>query len=236
MEVSVTYIGHSGFFVEYEDKALLFDYYEGDIPKAQANDIYLFVSHRHYDHYNQNIFSVFSDAKRRTYIVSSDANVPKETADALAKRGEALYRPDAHETFAAGQLTVGTLASNDEGVAYLVEDNGLSLYHGGDLNYWYWYDESEAYNKYLTDTFASEMAHLAGRHIQIAFQAVDPRLDANVFAGAQVLLSTAKVDHLFPMHMWKDERIPGLLAGQDFVEQSGTRVHDPYKGRIRLTL
>ena len=55
--MKITYIGHSGFFVEMEDACFLFDYYKGTIPETDGNKkMYVFVSHRHHDHYNEEIF------------------------------------------------------------------------------------------------------------------------------------------------------------------------------------
>jgi L-ascorbate metabolism protein UlaG (beta-lactamase superfamily) len=54
--MKITYIGHSGFFVEMEDACFLFDYYKGTIPETDGNKkMYVFVSHRHHDHYNEEI-------------------------------------------------------------------------------------------------------------------------------------------------------------------------------------
>ena len=35
--MKITYIGHSGFFVEMEDACFLFDYYKGTIPETDGN-------------------------------------------------------------------------------------------------------------------------------------------------------------------------------------------------------
>ena len=49
--MKITYIGHSGFFVEMEDACFLFDYYKGTIPETDGNKkMYVFVSHRHHEH------------------------------------------------------------------------------------------------------------------------------------------------------------------------------------------
>ena len=55
--MKITYIGHSGFAVETEKAALIFDYYTGDIPAFDPDvPLYVFVSHRHRDHFNPDIF------------------------------------------------------------------------------------------------------------------------------------------------------------------------------------
>ena len=45
--MKITYIGHSGFFVEMEDACFLFDYYKGTIPETDGNKkMYVFVRDR----------------------------------------------------------------------------------------------------------------------------------------------------------------------------------------------
>ena len=57
--MKVTYIGHSGFLVETSGCSLLFDYYQGEIPRLrQDKPLFVFVSHRHSDHFNPEIFSI----------------------------------------------------------------------------------------------------------------------------------------------------------------------------------
>lgn len=71
--MKITYIGHSGFFVEMEDACFLFDYYKGTIPETDGNKkMYVFVSHRHHDHYNEEIFRLQEKFRDIQYIISSD--------------------------------------------------------------------------------------------------------------------------------------------------------------------
>ena len=71
--MKITYIGHSGFAVELEDKILLFDYYKGELPVLdRSKRLYVFVSHRHGDHYNREILSFREKRENVTYIFSKD--------------------------------------------------------------------------------------------------------------------------------------------------------------------
>lgn len=52
--MKITYLRHSGFLVELEQVWLLFDYYRGEIPEfPKGKKGYVFVSHRHIDHFNK---------------------------------------------------------------------------------------------------------------------------------------------------------------------------------------
>ena len=50
--MTITYIHHSGYLLETEQALLLFDFVEGALPPLDpAKDLFVFVSHRHEDHF-----------------------------------------------------------------------------------------------------------------------------------------------------------------------------------------
>ena len=56
--LKITYIEHSGFLLETENAVFLFDYYKGALPQINPQKpLFVFVSHKHGDHYNPDIFS-----------------------------------------------------------------------------------------------------------------------------------------------------------------------------------
>ncbi len=99
-------------------------------------------------------------------------------------------------------LVVKTLKSTDEGVAFVVEVEGKTIYFAGDLNHWHWEGESKQYNEEMANNYHKELALLPG-HLDIAFVPVDPRLGSFYSLGAKDLVETVSVDMLVPMHMWK---------------------------------
>ena len=54
--MNVTYIQHSGFSVDFADMMLVFDYWMGEITIPEDKPVYVFVSHAHHDHFNEEIF------------------------------------------------------------------------------------------------------------------------------------------------------------------------------------
>lgn len=63
--VKITYISHSCFAVELEHSVLVFDYYQGELPLWNPEKtIYVFVSHRHYDHFPRKSFGGQSSIRR----------------------------------------------------------------------------------------------------------------------------------------------------------------------------
>lgn len=230
-------IEHSSFLVELPSGILLFDYYRGEVPKVEEDrTVYIFVSHRHYDHFSEGIFSLFPNAPRRVYIISDDVDIWEEQRKTILDRGDILVQAGAHAQYKAENVCVRTLRSNDEGVAFMLEMDHICIYHGGDLNAWYWRDEPKQYNDGLARIWSREMERLSGEHFHIAFQAVDPRLEDHVFDGARDLLSHARVDCLFAMHMWGRFEVAHTLCNESFVKRGNVRVFAPDEGVQSITL
>ena len=136
--IKVTYLGHSGFLAELEDVCLLFDYYKGELPEMDPDQkMAVFVSHSHYDHYRKDIFRLRDRFGQIRFILSDDVPAAEEE-DVI------FVRPN--ECREVLGLDITTLRSNDEGVAFLVKYKNRTIYHAGDLNWWHWEGEPDAYN------------------------------------------------------------------------------------------
>ena len=55
---------------------------------------------------------------------------------------------------------IRTLRSTDEGVAFVVHYAGKTIYHAGDLNWWHWEGEPDAYNTKMRRSYQSEFNKL----------------------------------------------------------------------------
>ena len=200
--MKITYIQHSGFAVELADKVLIFDYYKGELPSFESDrDVYVFVSHRHYDHFQRSIFQWAEEFPRITYILSGDvkeavpSSAPKEKIHFVGS-GERLRIGDGEGTF-----LVETLRSTDEGVAFVVETEGRTIYHAGDLNWWHWEEETDRYNQLMKKAYQKEIGKLEGLHIDAAFVPLDPRLGKEYYWGLDWFMRHTDTDIVFPMHM-----------------------------------
>lgn len=203
--MQITYIGHSGFYVELENTLLLFDYYKGSLPNfPHSKKLYVFASHRHPDHFNPEIFSLSKDKGDIFFILSNDiweSRIPKDL------RAQALrLKPNVNHSL--GNLTVRTLKSTDEGVAFLVKCEGKTIYHAGDLNDWRWMGEPESWNRQMQKNYQSYIEPLRNMHIDAAFIPLDPRQEDYYALGMDYFLSlTGKRndgDRIYPMHCWED--------------------------------
>lgn len=194
----VTYLAHSGFYMELETCGLVFDYVEGKLPSMMKKPLYVFVSHSHTDHYNEE--RVETLRKQGAKLILSD--------DIKRASAENLSFVHAGETLMLDDLRIQTLASTDVGVAFLVEVEGMYIYHAGDLNWWHWEEESsEEENEDMKQAYLYELAKLKGYPIDIAFVPVDPRLNDAYVLGIDAFMREVGADKVFPMHFWKDYRI-----------------------------
>ena len=203
----IRFIHHSSFFVETPSAQLLFDYFRGDVPAPEpAKPFYILSSHSHGDHYSRVIYSFPERHPDVRYILSSD--IPSRDIPQGFSNPVQFVSP--HEEYHDGTLQLTTLRSNDRGVAFVCEVDGLKLYHGGDLNNWCWDKGAVA----LEDEriYHEELSRLQGTVFDAAFIPLDTRL-REYYKGIDDFMKHADAKAVFPMHMWeKFEKIDEFLA------------------------
>lgn len=189
---TVTYIEHSGFLVETEEYALLFDYYKGCIPKSDK-PLFIFSSHRHHDHFVPAIMQIPCVKT----ILSNDIRV---------RPNENTVKLGANKTFETNGLKIRTLPSTDEGVAFIVDTGREIIYHAGDLNDWYWEGEPDEENRKMSEKYRRVISEGFGgiRDVDMAFIPVDSRLGRFFDRGARYFIENVNAKHIFPMHFWGD--------------------------------
>ena len=196
-DIAVEYLGGSGFLVTIGETGFLFDASEHGadrriLPEREAlaayRKLYVFVSHRHDDHFSASIYDLCGEDA--VYIVGFD--VPQPHRGVRMKPGE---------TQGFGSVEVTAYGSTDEGVSFLVTYAGIRIFHAGDLNLWHWRDESS-----ITEIEAAEkafydcVAPIPQETIDLAFFPVDPRQGSMYDAGAGYFVMTVKPRILIPMH------------------------------------
>ena len=232
--MQVTYLSHSGFLLEWEHAYFLFDYYEGELPEfSKEKDLMVFVSHKHGDHYNRNIWELRKSHPGVTYIVSKDVPLSagqREKLNLSDTDMARVCRVKADETYcfdAVGgkKLEVITLRSTDEGVAFLISYQEKIIFHAGDLNLWTWPEESKQYNEDMTKAFRQQMEKIRGKKIDVAFLPLDGRQGEEAGRGFDIFMETADIKTAFPMHFWDDYNI--------ITNYLRTRKNKPFCSRIR---
>lgn len=196
--MKITFIQHSSYFVELDTCCLLFDYYEGEVPKTEK-PMFIFASHSHGDHFSPAVFDINSNGKN-TYILSDDifkSRVPQALLESTV-----FTAP--HTTHEIAGMKIATLKSTDMGVAFLVQCEGKLIYHAGDLNCWVWDGAAKFQNDMMTAQYKKELELLGGKKIDVAFVPLDPRQENDFDLGMKYFLEAAEARHVFPMHMWGD--------------------------------
>ena len=86
--MKITYIHHSAFLAETESACLLFDYFEGELPKIPAEKpLYVFASHRHGDHFSEVIFDLADGHENIMFVVSVFGYLEKTGAGEVKRAG-----------------------------------------------------------------------------------------------------------------------------------------------------
>lgn len=238
--MKVSYIYHSGYLVETESATLLFDYYKGKLPAFPANKpLIVFASHRHKDHFDFQIFQLKDHPGGVYYVFGNDIRLSdnyllRHGVDLSVK--EKIHRMPAHTEWylklygedTAGRhatsLNIHTLKSTDAGVAFYVKIGRESIFHAGDLNWWHWEGETEAFNKQQEKIYKEEIQYLktllerevnrkandrkeTASILDVAFIPLDPRLENAYCYGMDYFLLQIPVKEVYPMHMWEDYEV-----------------------------
>ena len=222
--IKITYLFNSGFIVETEKHLLLFDYYQdqanqGSHEKSKKVEkkfvdtdkkAFIFVSHRHKDHFNPVILEWGKLRAEINYFLSNDIKP--------ARKNEGIKLVAPYQQLEVDDLNTKTYGSTDEGVSFLVKVDELTLFHAGDRNWWYWWDDPEEEIKMAEHRFKAEIEKMKGERIDLAFFPVDPRLEHNYSIGGEYFIQQLHPKVLIPMHFGTDYEILSSFVAkvQDF--------------------
>lgn len=190
MFIKFKYIDHSGVFIEGSHTDLLIDYYRGQIPRF-TKDTYVISTHSHEDHYNPKILDLKGDI---TYIFSSDIKElePKSDKD--------IHYLDPDDRLEFEDLSIRALGSTDQGTSVLINLEGTSIFHAGDLNLWIWPEDKSFERRQMSKDFIKEIEKLSGTSIDLCFFPVDSRLKSRAADGAKFLLDNVDIKAFVPIH------------------------------------
>ena len=202
-EAVIWYLEHSGWAIKTRNHFLVFDYFlHGDrtppndaslasgyvLPEALADQrMTVFITHHHGDHYNPRIFSWQEVHQDVTYVLGFR---PRD----IEQSQYAFTGPRTDHSIDGMNIT--TIKSNDAGVGFIIEVDGLVIFHAGDHA-----------NGYLdmSGEYPVEIDYVAEKNIDIdlAFFGItgcslgDP---VSVKAGVRYAIEKLSPTVLFPQH------------------------------------
>ena len=216
--MTLTYIFHSAFMLECNTCTLIFDYWLDPaqiLPRMlpSGKPVYVFASHFHEDHFTKEIFQwrQTDNSRHYTYILSKDIlkhrRAQKDEADEwLAKGG----------TWQNNQLKVYATGSTDSGVSWIIEVEGKTIFHAGDLNNWYARFLTDDYDggNILSEEFGlihpdkEEKRYLGelkdikkiASHFDIAMFPIDGRIGNGYTRGGRQFIGQFSIGLFVPMH------------------------------------
>lgn len=203
--VDLYFLHHSGFMLELETMILVFDYYLDPLKRVEDRlektdkPVYFFVSHVHGDHFNRAIRKF--EKRASGYFLHRDCHL------ALADES-LLHEMDVGETVNEGPLSVHMYGSTDAGGSYMIEAEGLTIFHAGDLNWWHWAGEGDSENREARDWFFRELSCIKEKEVDIAMLPVDARQQIAREWGVKAYLSHFSAGLLIPMHAFGQRWAP----------------------------
>lgn len=220
IEAKIYYIYHSGFAIKTKNHFLIFDYYKEPLQSDKKhkgvdilspenirdmNNILVFASHSHEDHFNSSILNWEEYNHNIKYIFSKDIviNKHKPSYSFMEEGEERLYE----------DFYVKAYGSTDIGISFLVKVDGLTIFHAGDLNWWQWKEDSLEEQALAEAAFKAQIEKLkVEKSIDIAFFPVDPRLQESYYKGGEYFTKEIHPNLLIPMHFGNDVAITGKFA------------------------
>ena len=214
-EAQVYYLGHSGWAVRTENSVLIFDYWSrsklsgspglvnGTINPDEIKDknVYVFVSHDHGDHYDEAIYPWSKSIKNITYVYGFDPNKSKVNKEKGYNGPDFVYIEN-NQSKNLGNAKISTLQSNDTGQGFLVEIDGVSIYHPGD---------HALFTKEDEPGFKKEVNYIAGinSNVDIAFLPVTGCpvrwKKENIVEGFFYTVDKLNPKEVYPMHAFNRE-------------------------------
>lgn len=219
-EALVWYLGHSGWAIKTQHHFLIFDYFinaprgipdeaslsSGHIIPSQIKDenVTVFSTHEHGDHYDPAVFAWQGDAANIQYVLGFR---PRDI------EYDYVYTAPRTET-TIDDMTVTTIRSNDGGAGFLIEVDGLTIFHPAD---------HANGSMDMSDNYTAEIDAIATmeKSIDISFGPIlgcSLGTPESVELGAHYAIETLNPKVFMPMHSGQ-----ATYRYRDFVEEAAAK-------------
>lgn len=209
--MEIIYLHHSGFAILANQFTIIIDFFEDSESEScgilhdkllnKNGTMYVLSSHFHADHFNRQVLEWKKQKNDIKYIFSHDIykrrRIEKDAAIWL-KKGE---------EYADNNIKITAFGSTDVGISFMIEAEGKTLFHAGDLNNWHWMDESpEEEWKRDEQKFLNELKIIKEKYdkVDIAMFPIDPRLGTEYMRGGKQFIDAIQTSTFIPMHFGND--------------------------------
>lgn len=230
IRMKLDYIYHSGFALEAEGVTVIIDYYKDSSPDLRDRGIvhdrllqrpglfYVLSSHFHPDHFNREVLEWREQRPEIRYVFSHDILKHRRATpdEATYLRKGDHYQDDA--------IRIEAFGSTDVGISFLIDLQGVRLFHAGDLNNWHWSEESPpAEIRKAEGDFLAEVGLLQqeASQVDVALFPVDSRMGKDYMRGARQFVERIRTGLFVPMHFGED--YAGGNAFRSLAEAQGCR-------------
>ena len=228
--MKLDYIYHSGFAIEADGVTVIIDYFKDSSEEMPERGIvhdyllrkpgilYVLSSHFHPDHFNREVLSWKTERPDLRYIFSKDILKHRR---ASAEDATYINKGDVYEDDC---IRIEAFGSTDVGISFLIDLQGVRLFHAGDLNNWHWSGESTPQEiRKAEGDFLAEVKLLqeTAPQVDVTMFPVDSRIGKDYMRGAEQFVERIKTTIFAPMHFSDDYQ--GGNAFRTFAENKGCR-------------
>ncbi|MDU1909665.1 MBL fold metallo-hydrolase [Fusobacterium sp.] len=224
--MNIYYIYHSCFIIENLEYVLIFDYYKTPRKKnplinmedfiiKMDKKVIVFSSHAHADHFNPEILRWQEKNPQISYVLSSDIK--------LKTVPNRCYIVSEGNEIKIEGLDIKMYGSTDAGVSFWIKMGNKVVFHAGDLNWWYWPDDTKEEEEFMKNSFQKVIEDIKKNNekINIAFFPVDPRLEENTFLGGKYFVQELHPENIIPMHFGKSYNVIKEFCNE--LKRTGTK-------------
>ncbi len=215
----VKYLGHSCFVVATPIRVLLFDYgripdrsdwneIRRSLPQLNGRPLYIFSSHQHGDHFDQDTLLMFPEAE--FFLHGHDGEKSDINDQTIAKQVNATLHKSAGDRDLAvyprqqillDDMTIYCSGSSDQGTAFLIQLPEMTIMHAGDLARW---DDLDQYKLVQIEetTWLADQTSATGRP-DLAFLPActsDGYQEQPILDGLEDMIRRVKPEIVIPMH------------------------------------
>ncbi len=206
---TIWFLDHSGFAVRTAKEFLVFDCVTdqpaaggakgldaGVIDTAAVRDFdpVIFVSHGHGDHLNPALLRKWrKELQTATFVMPK--GLARDVPGLADDLGMSLVEASEGRELRIGKISVFSIAATDEGLAYLVKADGISIFHAGDHALW---------ASQLREEYQAGISKIKERGpVDIAFLPLNPTHPnlADILEGAVWAADMLKPAAVVPMHL-----------------------------------